>query len=406
MGSDLTLSPHQANALAVSLAASIDPITPWTNTIDGAVNNITALVGGIAANPFPILGQIVENQITYFGELPDIGKILGQVFANVGNAVRAPFAVPESCSDGTKGPCENISTAPVVTGIPFLGNLTQQTVFALLPAILPAEQYDALKPVLDFTTSPISGVLLGLIGPVIGPVVSIVNSASAIIEALRTSDFEGALNELINIPANFTNALLNGGQFLDLKPLLSAVGVALPDSIESLGFNMGGLLSAGISPVAPTGNDPLATVMFDGLAFTADLGLGSPITNPGLSVGPIGSLIGMGNYVADAIAVPPPASTAAAVGAASAAEATALEAAAEDAAEPQAPAADAADAAEAASAAASAPAQATTDADDTAKPAPRVSRSGRGASAATGDDSGASAPTPKRAGRSAASRAS
>ena len=77
---------------------------------------------------------------------------------------------------------------------------------------------------------------------------------------------------MINIPANFTNALLNGGQFLDLKPLLSAVGVALPDSIQSLGFNMGGLLSAGISPVAPTGNDPLATVMFDGLAFTAECG--------------------------------------------------------------------------------------------------------------------------------------
>ena len=400
LSGDLALSPQRANALAVSLAASIDPITPWTNTIEGAVNNITGLVGGIAANPFPILGQIVENQITYFGELPDIGKILGQVFANVGNAVRSPFAVPESCSDGEKGPCENISTAPVVTGIPFLGDLTQQVVFALLPAILPAEQYEALKPVLDFTTSPFSGVLLGLIGPVIGPVVSLVNSAGAIIDALKASDFEGAISELINIPANFTNALLNGGQFLDLKPLLSAVGVALPDSIQSLGFNMGGLLSAGISPVAPTGNDPLATVMFDGLAFTADLGVGSAITNPGLSVGPIGSLIGLGNYVADSIAVPPPASTAAAVGSASAVEVPAVEAAAEPAAE----AVDA-DAAEAASAAASVPAQATGEADDTAEAAPRAGRAGRCASASAGDDSGAGASTPKRAGRSAASRA-
>ena len=312
LSGDLALSPQRANALAVSLAALDRPDHPWTNTIEGAVNNITGLVGGIAANPFPDPrpdrrepDHLLRRTARYRQD-PRAG--LRQRRQRRAIAVRSAGIV----LGRRKGPCENISTAPVVTGIPFLGDLTQQVVFALLPAILPAEQYEALKPVLDFTTSPFSGVLLSLIGPVIGPVVSLVNSAGAIIDALKASDFEGAISELINIPANFTNALLNGGQFLDLKPLLSAVGVALPDSIQSLGFNMGGLLSAGISPVAPTGNDPLATVMFDGLAFTADLGVGSAITNPGLSVGPIGSLIGLGNYVADSIAVPPPASTAAA----------------------------------------------------------------------------------------------
>ncbi len=418
VGGDLALSPHQANALAVSLAASIDPITPWNNTIEGALNNITTLAGGIAANPLPILGQIIANQITYLGELPDIGTILGQVFGNIGNAIRAPFAVPESCSVALKGPCENISTAPVVTDVPFIGNLTQQQVFALLPAILPEEQYDALKPVLDFTTSPISGVLLSIIGPVVGPVLSLVNSVGGIFNALTTGDFAGAINELINIPANFTNALLNGGEFLNLAPVLSLVGVTLPDTIQSIGFNMGGLLSAGVSPVRFSSADPVAGVMFDGLAFTADLGFGAPLTDPGLSVGPLGALIALGNAIADSIAVTPAAPAPAAATAAVEEEAASTAPAAEPAAEApaadasaEAPAADAAeaapsaDAAEAASAAASVPAQATGAADDTAKPATRVGRSGRGASAAAGDDAGTSASTPKRAGRSAASRA-
>ncbi|MCH9720904.1 MAG: outer membrane porin GjpA, partial [Actinomycetia bacterium] len=267
-----TLTPALSSSLAVDLAASIDPITPWIETFQTATVNIERIITAATSTPLPIITQVITNFGTYLAELPDIGAILGQVVGNVGNALGAPFAVPTSCSDLEQGPCESISTATVVAGIPFLDTLNQQQVFALLPAILPAEQYASLKPVLDFTTSPISGVLLGAIGPVVAPVISVVNSLGAIVDALGQSDFEGAINELINIPANAVNAFLNGGQFLDLAPVLSLVGVTLPDSITNLGFNMPGILSTGISPVPPAEGadaDPVAGVMFDGLAFTA-----------------------------------------------------------------------------------------------------------------------------------------
>ncbi|MEZ5133091.1 MAG: outer membrane porin GjpA [Mycobacterium sp.] len=395
LDADLTLSPHRANALAVSLAASIDPITPWTNTIEAAVDNITALVGGYAGNPFPIIQQVIENWMTYFGELPDIGKIAGQVFANVGNAVKAPFAVPESCSDPDKAPCETISPATIATGVPLLDTLNQQEVYGLLPLFL-GDQYESLKPILEFTTTPVSGVILGLIGPVVGPVISLVNSVEAIFNALKDSDFESAISELINIPANLTNAFLNGGQFLDLAPVLKLVGVTLPDSIQGLGFNMGGLLSAGISPVAPSPTDPVASVMFDGLSFSAAFGEGT-IVDPGLSVGPLGSLVGLGNSVAEAIKVTP---TAEAPAETAASEAPVSEAAPTIAADPEATD----DAAAEEAAAEGAPAQAVAAEDDTVKAAPRTGRAGRGATA--GNDSDAGASTPKRAGRSAAARAS
>ena len=393
-----TISPALRSSLAVDLVASIDPITPWVDTFQTASQNIERLFTLGLATPLPIITQIITNFGTYLSELPDIGTIIGQVFGNVGNALGAPFAVPVSCSDPQQGPCESISTANVVAGIPFLGTLNQQQVFALLPGILPEEQYASLKPILDFTTSPLSGVLLGSIGPVVAPVLSVVNSLGAILDSLGASDFEGAINELINIPANAVNAFLNGGPFLDLAPVLSLVGVTLPDSISSLGFNMGGLLSTGISPAEPTAPAPLAEVMFDGLGFTADLGLGAPITNPGLSVGPISALIGLNQKVAEAIAVTPPAEAPAEI--AAAVEAPAIEAVGVEAPAPApAPRVTTVEV----SAPVSEPAQEVAARSDTAPAAPRASRAGRGGGASSSDE-GSGASTPKRSARAAASR--
>ncbi len=386
-------SPALHSALAVNLAASIDPITPWVETFQTAAVNIERILSAVTTAPAPIITQVLANLGTYLSEFPDISLILNQVVGNVGNALGAPFAVPVSCSDLEQGPCESISTANVLAGIPVLGTLNQQQVFALLPAILPEDQYASLKPVLDFTTSPVSGVLLGLIGPVVAPVLSVVNSVGAIIDALRQSDFEGAINELINIPANAVNAFLNGGPVLDLAPVLSLVGVTLPDSISSLGFNMGGLLSTGISPAQPDMPGPVAEVMFDGLAFTADLGTGALADHPGLSVGPIGSLIGLTNNVAEAIKVTPPTETPVEM---AAAEAPATNGAEVEAAAP-------ASAPQVVAVEVDAPVAAAVEKDETKPAAPRAtSRAGRGGEASSATGAGAS--TPKRSARGAVSR--
>lgn len=387
------------------LAAAVDPITLLIDTIQASTDNLEALVGAVADNPLPIISQVLANVGTYVSELPDIGVIFDQLIGNVGNAVRSPFAVPVSCSDAQEGPCENISAVPVTNAIPIVGALSQQQIFALLPGILPEDLYASLKPILDFTTSPISGTLLSLIGPVIAPVLSVVSSVGAVIDYLGESDFQSALFELINLPTNAIGALLNGGQFLNLTPVLSLLGVTLPDTVKSIGFNMGGLLSPG-------------GVMFDGLAAEVDidLGLGTVrLSDPGLPVGPIGSLIGLTNYVAKSIVVTPPAE--APVQIAAAAEAPVVEAvevaaptAVTDSG-PEVAAVAVSEPAEAAPASApaevadpvSAPAQEVADAADTTPSAPRASsRSGRGGEAASSAGTGSS--TPKRAARGAASR--
>ena len=402
VGPDPALLPHRIGAMAVGLASTIDPFTPWVTTFETALDNITRMISAVAANPLPIIQQVVNNQLTYFSELPDIGTILGQVFGNIGNALGAPFAADP----------ENISTAPVasVSLGPVEVPINQQTVFAALPDVL-GDLYETLEPFLNFTTSPISGVLLSVIGPIVSPVLAVVNSAGAIFDALGSGDFIGAINELINIPANAVNAFLNGGQFLDLAPVLSLVGVTLPDSIKSLGFNIGGLLSTGINPVPSEEAVPVAGVMFDGLAFSADFPLGPtttvPVTNPGLSVGPIGALLGLNANIAEAIKVTPPSeaptegAAAQALEAAAEAPPAAIEAPREADPAESTPQAAEAEAAVTVSAPREEAAGATAEAAGetgvtTVRRAPRAERSA---------DTGAAASTPKRAARGAASRA-
>lgn len=260
------LSPAVSTSLAVNLAASIDPITPWIDTFQASADNIGGLFNAWAATPFPILQQVVANQLTYIGELPDIVTIVGQVIGNIGNALEAPFVADTSTLDEP-----------------------HQLIWSLLPQVAP----DLQGPLIDFTTSSLSGVLIGLVGPVVAPVLALVNSVGSIIEALGKSDFLGALNDLINIPANLTNAFLNGGPTLDLTGLVSALGVQLPSLIKSIGLTMGGVLSQGGS-------------IFNSLDVVAQLAPGFNVPIPGVPAGTIGSVIGLTNAIADAIKVVPP----------------------------------------------------------------------------------------------------
>ena len=153
---------------------------------------------------------------------------------------------------------------------------------------MPAE----LQPLLDLTTTYLSGVLLGLVGPVVGPAFALSASTQAIIGNLTGDDPdpEAAFSDLINIPAGIADAFLNGGQSLDLTPVLAALGpvlgVELPEGTK-IGVAMGGVLSPGGSA-------------FNALDITIEA-LGFPLTISGQGPGAIGSLIGLSKVIAAAI---------------------------------------------------------------------------------------------------------
>ena len=266
------LSPTLRSTLAVDLAAAIDPITPWIDTFQAAADNISGLVNTWGEQPLPVVQQIVANLGTYISELPAIGTIIEQAVANVGNAARAPFEADLNTLD------------PAHTGV-----------YNLLPQVAP----DLPQGLLDFLTTSVSGLLIGLIGPVLSPVLALGSSIRSAVVALQTSDWAGAVNELINIPAVMVNAFLNGGPTIDVTALLAS-SVPPPSVLNSATIALGGLLSQGAS-------------IFNAVALDASVKVSPllpaiPVVVPaGPPAGVFGSLIAMTNAIAGAIVVTPPA---------------------------------------------------------------------------------------------------
>ena len=255
---------------AVQLSASIDPITPWLNVFNTAEVNFADLANTWLEAPAPVLQQIIANQLGYLRELPDFETIVGQVAENL-----------EAVAQTLVGP--GVGTGSL--------DESHEAILELLPFILDVPA--ALQPVLDFSTTFLSGVLLGLVGPVIGPALALGASVDEIFANLtgEAPDLGAALNTLINTPAAMTDAFLNGGQSLDLTPVLTALGLNLelsPGIPLSVGINFGGLLSPGGSIFNAL---DLGFVIEDG-PFQLAAGQGP---------GAIGSLIGLSQAIARAL---------------------------------------------------------------------------------------------------------
>jgi hypothetical protein len=314
----IALAPERViSTLAVELAASsIDPITPWVQTFETAGANIATLVEFYLQKPFPLLQAVVANLGTYAAELENgQGDLIPeQIWGNVQTFFNAPWWAQDG---GPVIPTEGygsqyISDTQITGPVSFFDSLSQQGIYSGLPFILETEQFVELKPILEFTATHFSGQLVGLLGPLLAPLVSLTISFTAIGEFFEAGDVIGAINELINIPANMTNAVLNGAGFLDLTGVVNAIQ-PLPESIKQIGLNVGGLISPPVpadGALPPASGEPPTKfnggVLFDSVAVTAEA-FGAELTSAGLPVGWAGSVVGLGQFLGEQLVVTPPA---------------------------------------------------------------------------------------------------
>lgn len=263
-------------APAVQLAASSD----WSEIFNNAAQGASDLVNSYFEAPFPILQQIVANQLGYLGELPDVGAIAEQIAINLARAITAPMAATTDTLDSRHTFLYN--ALPVIQQLPLIN---------LLVEISPLGQQ-----LLDFSTSHVSGVLLGLVGPLVGPAVILGTNLQSIIDDLSAGTPNSALTTLLSTPAQMVDAFLNGGVHVDITALADAfgptIGVSFPDGVK-LGIAFGGLFSPGGSIFNALDMD-----------FHQDV-LGLPIIRINLANGQgpgfIGSLIEMNKAIARAI---------------------------------------------------------------------------------------------------------
>ena len=254
---------------AVHLSAAIDPLTPLLDLFNKSEVNVAGLVAAWLEAPAPVLQQVIANQIGYLGQLPDIGVILEQMGANLIAALQSPFA-------------EDLSTLE-----PMHASIYELIVDGIPGAIEPAPPQ--LVPLLEFTTTYLSGVLVGLAGLVMNPVLALGAGIHEVVQSLtgENADFAAAINTLINIPTAMVDAFLNGGQSMNVTGLLTALGLDLPVPGMEVELNFGGLLSPGGS-------------MFNSLNLLFDPNNPADVL-PGHPAGFIGSLIGLSQAIAKAI---------------------------------------------------------------------------------------------------------
>lgn len=252
----------------VALSATVNPITNWLEVFNESEVNFAGLANNWLQAPAPIVQQVIANQLSHLTQLPDFRAIFEEMFANAQAALAAPFATDLSTLDELK-----------------------QTVYDLMlngfPPVIAPYVPPALVPLVNFTTTYLSGALLGLVGLAANPMLALGSGLHGVVSSLvdGTPDLAEAINRLINIPANVVGAFLNGGQSIDISALLPLVG---PLPIEGLRAQLvfGGLLS-------PAGS------MFDAITMILSDTPGDVL--PGNPSGLIGSLIAVSKLIAKAL---------------------------------------------------------------------------------------------------------
>jgi hypothetical protein len=231
---------HELQAAAVRLTAGWDPLAAWQTAINTATKNATTLENNFLLAPGVGLQQAIVNEVGFLKEVindpSSLQTVLTQIATNAQTVASGLTGVNESAATKTAATAHSVDT---------LHGLLAST----LPTMLPAgTDVAAVTQVLNVLESPASGLLMGMVGPVISPGVALLNSALAIGAALQAKDPTTALSDLLNVPANVVGSFFNGADLnLDaLVPLIAQAGI-LPagTTINALDVGFGGLLSVG-----------------------------------------------------------------------------------------------------------------------------------------------------------------
>ncbi|MGB3481501.1 MAG: hypothetical protein WBB07_04690 [Mycobacterium sp.] len=272
------------SSVPVALSSLTNPIELWVQVLTGAVDNAGTLGQDWLSDPAPLLRQFITNQIGYLETLSTAG---GDVVTGLVNYLTPsnPYGLVAGLQNafgelaagdiaqGVSTLLTALITAPIVgaIGIPLLGSGLLE-----IPVTIAQNVTDAITAALSFNTA--LPLLLGTLGPVLGPLNSLGTTGQEIYDSLAAGDIISALTAVVNIPAVLTGAALNGFTGVDgtfFPGLLSydAAGFA-GGLVQSMLLTIPRALAAAIGASPPAGRtagdevsalttDPAATVTLD-----------------------------------------------------------------------------------------------------------------------------------------------
>lgn len=288
-------------------SALTDAMAPWIAQYNTAAENATVLINNYNVAPNVAFQQLIANAQSWIQQVLDDPSKIPDVVNEMQENLRAVTNGYSLLNVAADDPIAATAVLHTLSGGADLSTFTlgHSLMFTLLPQLLPAflppgTDADAILPIINFIASPMSGMIMGMLGPGLSPWIAMMNS-------INDGD---NLNEIL---ANMTGAYFNGATLnLDfILPMLD--GVVPPGTISHLDFAFGGLLTPGSVANADytyydaSGNivDAVPAVggsIFNSLGLAIDasgfLGVPLTLTVESQAVGPIGAMMGWNQAMA------------------------------------------------------------------------------------------------------------
>lgn len=304
VGSGLIAAPPVAAPLPgpqvsrdVAFTSALGDLTgPWQDVFNSTSENLTQLTNNFALAPFVGFQQFLANQAGFWDQMlndpSSIPAVMQQMQDNL-DAVMTAYTLLNASDETVQTVTWHTLSGTNETAMP--PTIGHDALLLLLPLFLSEEQQETLGPIINFAASPLSGMLMGALGPAISPLVALYNGIS---------DGDG-LNEIF---ANMYGSFFNGATLnLDfLIPVIAESGLLpLPEEvvINHLDIAFGGMFSAGsVAPIYDAGGDGSVLVPAAGGSILNSLGMSIDASGLGLpippleiashAVGPIGAWLG------------------------------------------------------------------------------------------------------------------
>jgi len=188
----------------VDLTAFVNPIAAWGDVLTTTVTDIGKLGQTYAADPFPIVRQIIANQLGYAHEVISIGE-------QMGNGLRYwSYRVPGE----VRTALQQLASGQFAAGVDGLYSLGLSGVLGVM---FPLLQFDIPKKIAQNVTNVIGSLssvgiqlALGALGVAYSAEQAFSNTGQQFLDAVKAGDAATAVSAVINFPAAMVNAVLNG----------------------------------------------------------------------------------------------------------------------------------------------------------------------------------------------------
>ncbi len=226
---------QQAKSLAYDLtAATMDatasPIDVYGTLVSNTFGNLQSLGTALAANPAPLLNQVLENQLGYAGKF---GAAFEAIPTNLQNWYNGPNGqarlaqAQEALEAGDIGEAYRwfnhsmlyafqgafgslIAPGFILSGVPrggteYLVGIPEQI----------AQNFTNLIGATFTSSVLVSAVFQGAFATISGPAFELARIAEAVSTSIAAGDAQGAFNAVVNTPGILVNAALNGFKYSD-----------------------------------------------------------------------------------------------------------------------------------------------------------------------------------------------